>query len=79
MIEGTQHTPPGGIAPEYRVLSVADAKLVWILKWSGNADHIIAHTLGTMPSRVSDILAENTHVGSRDQATKMVAQRDAQK
>ena len=79
MIEGTQNTQPGGIAPEYRVLSVADAKLVWILKWSGNADHIIAHKLGTMPSRVSDILAENTHVGSRDQATKMVAQRDAQK
>ena len=38
------------------------------------ADHVIANKLGTMPSRVSDILAENTHVGSRDQATKMVAQ-----
>ncbi|MEL6564803.1 MAG: hypothetical protein AAFQ59_10205 [Pseudomonadota bacterium] len=74
MIEGPHQSPPGSIAPEYRVLSAADAKLVWILKWSGDADHVIANKLGTMPSRVSDILAENTHVGSRDQATKMVAQ-----
>ncbi len=75
MIEGTQQTPPGAIAPEFRVLSAADAKLVWILKWSGNADHVIAHKLGTMPSRVSDILAENTHVGSREQANKMIVPR----
>ena len=71
MIESTSQTPPGSIAPEYRVLSAADAKLVWILKWSGNADHVIAHKLGTMPSRVSDILAENTHVGSREMASRL--------
>ncbi|WP_415922324.1 hypothetical protein [Tateyamaria sp. SN6-1] len=75
MIEGTQQTPPGAIAPEYRVLNAADAQMVWIMKWSGDADHVIAHKLNTMPSRVSDILAENTHVGSRDQATKMIADR----
>ena len=76
MIETTTGIQPGAIAPEYRVLNAADAKLVWILKWSGDADHVIAHKLGTMPSRISDILAENTHVGSRDQATRMVAQRE---
>ena len=75
MIEGLQQTPPGAIAPEYRVLSLADAQLVWILKWSGDADHVIAHKLSTMPSRVIDILAENTHVGSREQATKMAIPR----
>lgn len=65
---------PGAIAHEFRVLNAADAALVWVLKWSGDADHIIANKLGTMPSRVADILAENTHMGSKDQATKMVAQ-----
>ena len=73
MIEPTSGMTAGAIAPQYRVLNAADARLVWILKWSGNADHVIAHKLGTMPSRVADILAENTHVGSRDQATKMIA------
>jgi hypothetical protein len=67
---------PGAIAHQYRVLNSADATLVWVLKWSGDADHVIAHKLSTMTSRVADILAENTHVGSREQASKMVAQRD---
>ncbi|MEL7166250.1 MAG: hypothetical protein AAFY52_09405 [Pseudomonadota bacterium] len=75
MIEPTTSPQPGSIAPEFRVLSAADAKLVWILKWSGNAEHVIAHKLGTMPSRVNDILQENTHVGSRDQAARLAAQR----
>lgn len=75
MIEATTGIETGAVAPQYRVLNAADAKLVWILKWSGNADHVIANKLGTMPSRVHDILSENTHVGSRDQATKMIARR----
>lgn len=74
MIETTHGVHPGAIAPQYRVLNAADAALVWVLKWSGDADHVIANKLGTMPSKVADILAENTHVGSKDQATKMVAQ-----
>ncbi|MEL6464934.1 MAG: hypothetical protein AAFQ58_08185 [Pseudomonadota bacterium] len=74
MIETTNGVRPGAIAHEYRVLNATDAALVWVLKWSGDADHVIAHKLGTMPSRVADILAENTHVGSKDQATRMVAQ-----
>ncbi|WP_299047676.1 hypothetical protein [uncultured Tateyamaria sp.] len=74
MIETTNGVQPGAIAQQYRVLNAADAALVWVLKWSGDADHVIANKLGTMPSKVADILAENTHVGSKDQATKMVAQ-----
>ena len=72
MVETTDGVQPGAIAPQYRVLNTADAALVWVLKWSGDADHVIANKLGTMPSKVADILAENTHVGSKDQATKMV-------
>lgn len=77
MIDAVHQAQPGAIAPQYRVLNAADAALVWVLKWSGDADHVIANKLGTMPTRVADILAENTHVGSRDKATKMVAQPDS--
>lgn len=79
MIEVTTQAAPGTIAPQYRVLNAADAALVWVLKWSGDADHVIANKLGTLPSRVSAVLSENTHVGSRDKATKMVAHPDSKK
>ncbi|MEM6371379.1 MAG: hypothetical protein AAF727_01165 [Pseudomonadota bacterium] len=72
MIEPTTTHIPGSVPQQFRVLNAADAALVWVLKWSGDADHVIAHKLGTMPSRVSDVLAENTHVGSKDKASKMV-------
>ncbi|WP_299366802.1 hypothetical protein [uncultured Tateyamaria sp.] len=73
MLEALTATQPTAVAPQYRVLNATDAALVWVLKWSGDADHVIAHKLGTMPTRVADILAENTHVGSRDQATRMIS------
>jgi len=76
MIETSNNVQPGAIAPQFRVLNATDAALVWILKWSGDADHVIANKLGTMPTRVADILSENTHVGSKDQAAKMAAQRE---
>ncbi|WP_299728082.1 hypothetical protein [uncultured Tateyamaria sp.] len=76
MIEPTTAHIPGSVPQQFRVLNAADAALVWVLKWSGDADHVIANKLSTMPSRVSDILAENTHVGSRDKATKMIASPD---
>ena len=76
MIDELTRAQTGAVPPQFRVLNTADATLIWVLKWSGDADHVIANKLGTMPSRVADVLAENTHVGSRDQATKMVARRD---
>ena len=75
MIETTTNIQPGAILPQQRVLTSTDAALVWLLKWSGDADHVIAAKLETMPSRVANILTETSHIGSRDQATKMVAQR----
>ncbi|WP_299619424.1 hypothetical protein [uncultured Tateyamaria sp.] len=76
MIETTTHIRPGTIPPQQRVLNSTDAALVWVLKWAGDADHVIAAKLGTMPSKVANILSETTHVGSRDQATKMVTRPD---
>lgn len=73
MIEPTTTSIPGTVAPQFRVLNAADAALIWVLKWSGDADHVIAHKLSTMPSRVADVLSENTHVGSKDVANRMVA------
>ncbi|WP_299749388.1 hypothetical protein [uncultured Tateyamaria sp.] len=77
MIEPTTGVQPGSIAHQYRVLNAADAALVWVLKWSGDANHVIANKLGTMPTRVADILAENTHLGSKEQATKLVARSES--
>ncbi|MEM8693568.1 MAG: hypothetical protein AAGG57_17010 [Pseudomonadota bacterium] len=62
------YTPPQF---QSRVLNSTDAKLVWLLSWSGDANHVIAAKLGTMPGRVADILSENTHIGSRELASKM--------
>ncbi|WP_415401119.1 hypothetical protein [Tateyamaria sp. SN3-11] len=76
MIEELTRAQSGAVAPQFRVLNTTDAALVWVLKWSGDADHVIANKLGTMPTRVADVLAENTHVGSRDKASKMIARRD---
>ncbi len=60
------------IPTQARVLNNTEAALVWLLKWSGDADYVIAAKMGTMPSKVAGILAEHTHVGSKDYATKMV-------
>lgn len=75
MLETATSIQPGAIPPQQRVLNSTDAALVWVLKWSGDADHVIAAKLETMPSRVANILSESSHVGSRDQATRMVARR----
>lgn len=74
MIDPVTQSTPGAVPHQFRVLNAADAALVWVLKWSGDADYVIANKLGTMPSRVTSVLTEQTHVGSKDQATKMVAQ-----
>lgn len=64
------HTP--AIPPQMRVLNDSEAALVWMLSWSGDPKHVIAAKLGTMPSRVAGILAESTHVGSKEHATKLM-------
>ncbi|ASM73847.1 MULTISPECIES: hypothetical protein [Roseobacteraceae] len=57
--------------PQPAVLSYADAATVWLLSWTGNDETVIAAKMGTNIGRVADILAENTYVGSRDNAARM--------
>lgn len=56
-------------------LSHADAATVWLLSWTGNSHHSIAALMGTNTMKVADILAENTHKGARDTASKMITAR----
>ncbi len=72
MLDPLKNGPSQELPTFVRPLTYADAKLVWLLSFSGDANHVIAAKLGTMPSRVADILAENIHVGAREQAVKMV-------
>ena len=72
MIEAINASQAAALPPQMRVLNQTEAALVWLLSWSGDAEHTIAAKMGTMTGRVTDILAEKTHVGSRDAATKMV-------
>ncbi len=76
MITATGNVQAGEIPPQFRVLNQTDAALVWVLKWSGDADHVIAAKLETMPSRVANILSEVSHIGSREKAYKMIAQNE---
>lgn len=76
MIDALDNTQPQQIPPLARVLNNADAAMVWLLNWSGDDRHVIAAKLGTMPSKVESILAENTHVGSRQAAIQMFPRTD---
>lgn len=72
MIDTVGESQRPAIPPVARVLNDSEAALVWMLSWSGDAKHVIAAKLGTMPSKVAGILSESTHVGSKDQATKLM-------
>lgn len=56
-------------------LTHSDAATVWLLSWTGNSPHSIAALMGTNTMKVADILAENTHRGARDTASKMITAR----
>jgi hypothetical protein len=71
MLEAMSASESGHIPFQARILNGNAAALVWKLSWDGAPKHIIAAKLGTMPSRVDGILAENTHVGSKQEAIKM--------
>lgn len=72
MIEAVGESPVPAIPPVMRVLNDSEAALVWMLSWSGDPKHVIAAKLGTMPSKIAGILDEATHVGSKDQASKLM-------
>ena len=52
-------------------LSDREAVAVWLMKWSGEKNHIIAAKLGINQGRIAEVLTEQKHVGSKDQAFRM--------
>ena len=49
-------------------LSFEEAIAVWLMKWSGDLNQTIAAKLGTNQGRVSEVLTEKEHIGSREKA-----------
>jgi len=49
-------------------LSFDEAVAVWLMKWSGDYNQIIAAKFGTNQGRVAEILTEKEHLGSREKA-----------
>ena len=53
-------------------LSTDDAVVVWTLRWEGWKHSEIANHLKTNGGRVSEILTEQTHVGTREKAALLL-------
>ena len=49
-------------------LSFEEAVVVWLLKWAGDYNHIIAAKLGINQGRIAEVLTEQDHIGSRERA-----------
>ena len=48
--------------------SFEEAVAVWLMKWSGDHNHIIAAKMGINQGRIAETLTEKIHMGSRKQA-----------
>lgn len=51
-------------------LTFEDALLIWHLYWSGIHQHHIAARFGVNPGRVSEVIKERKHIGSREAALR---------
>jgi transcriptional regulator len=49
-------------------LTFEEAIHVWMMRWTGDKQHVIAAKLGTNAGRVADVLTEKSHVGAREAA-----------
>lgn len=49
-------------------LSFPEAVAVWLMKWAGDHNHIIAAKLGINQGRIAEVLTEKLHIGSREKA-----------
>ena len=49
-------------------LSFEEAVAVWLMKWAGDHNHIIAAKLGINQGRIAEVLTEKLHVGARQKA-----------
>lgn len=49
-------------------LTFEEAVAVWLMKWAGDHNHIIAAKLGINQGRIAETLHERLHTGSREKA-----------
>lgn len=49
-------------------LTFEEAVAVWLMKWAGDYNHIIAAKLGINQGRIAEVLTEKDHLGSREKA-----------
>ncbi len=54
-------------------LTFAEAVAVWLMKWSGDHNHIIAAKLGINQGRIAEVLTEKLHAGARAKAFSLKA------
>ncbi len=52
-------------------LTFEEAIAVWLMKWAGDHNHIIAAKLGINQGRIAETLHEKLHVGSRGKAFQL--------
>ena len=54
-------------------LTFEEAIAVWLMRWSGDHNHIIAAKLGINQGRIAEVLTEKLHTGSRGAAFSLKA------
>jgi hypothetical protein len=58
--------------PSYK-LTFEDAITIWLRYWSGEFQNRIAASFDVNPGRISDVLKERLHPGSKEAASKKQA------
>jgi hypothetical protein len=54
-------------------LTFEDAINVWLRYWDGEFQHNIAASYAVNPGRISEVLKERTHYGSKAEASKRLS------
>lgn len=52
-------------------LTSEEAVAVWLMKWTGDHNHVIAAKLGINQGRIAEILTEKAHQGTRAAANEL--------
>ncbi len=59
------------ISARRKSLTFDEAVAVWLMKWAGDDNHIIAAKLGINQGRIAEVLTEKKHEGSKAHAFNM--------
>lgn len=49
-------------------LSFEEAVAVWLMRWAGDHNHLIAAKMGINQGRIAEVLNEKLHLGSKEKA-----------